>query len=110
MMPSYYVYIVTNKPYGTLYVGVTSDLIKRVYEHQNDLVKGFTSKYALRHLVYFEETDYVHAALQRERNMKHWLRRWKIDLINKHNPEWRDLSPDIGLVMDARVKPEHDTV
>ncbi len=96
-MTSYYVYIMTNIPFGTLYIGVTSNLVKRVHEHQNDLADGFTRTYQLHRLVYFEETDYVQAALQREKNMKHWKRDWKIDLINKYNPEWKDLSADIGL-------------
>ena len=101
-----------NKPYGTLYIGVTSDLVKRVYEHKNGLVEGFTKKYDLHMLVHFEETSDVHAALQREKNLKHWVRDWKVDLINKHNPEWHDLSldwPEFSNEMDTRVKPEYDS-
>lgn len=76
---------------GTLYVGVTSGLKKRVYEHKNDLVQGFTQKYGVRMLVYYEQTTNVESAIRREKQMKEWKRKWKLELIEKMNPEWRDL-------------------
>ncbi len=91
----YFVYIITNKPYGVLYIGVTGNLIRRVYEHKEGLLDGFTKKYHLKMLVYYEGTDYVLSAIQREKNLKHWIRQWKIELIEKMNPEWRDLYEDI---------------
>ena len=84
-----------NQMHGTLYIGVTSDLIRRIYEHRMGLVEGFTKKYGIHRLVYFEETPDVHAALQREKNLKHWIRDWKIALIEQHNPEWKDLYDEI---------------
>ena len=92
MMPkTYYVYMVTNKKKGTLYIGVTSDLTKRVYEHKNDLADGFTKKYGLHILVYYEQTDDPNVAIEREKRMKKWKRKWKIELIEQANPEWEDL-------------------
>jgi len=85
------VYILASKKNGTLYIGVTSDLVKRVWEHQNDLVEGFTKKYAVHRLVYYEMLEDMEAAIQREKQLKKWNRDWKIDLIEKDNPEWRDL-------------------
>jgi len=87
----YSVYIMSSKPRGTLYIGVTSDLVRRVYEHRNGLVDGFTHKYDVKMLVYFEIYDYVHTALQREKTLKHWKREWKIRLIEELNPQWEDL-------------------
>jgi putative endonuclease len=78
-----------------LYIGVTSDLIKRVYEHKNDLVAGFTSKYHIHNLVYFEIAKDATVAITREKQLKKWNRAWKIDLIAKANPEWRDLYTDL---------------
>ena len=92
---AYYVYIMTSGRNGTLYVGVTNDLIRRVYEHRNGLVEGFMRQYEVKRLVYFEETSDVQAALQREKNIKHWSRAWKMALIEKPNPDWRDLYGDI---------------
>ena len=94
-MKQYYVYILANKKNGTLYIGMTNDLIRRVYEHKNDLVEGFTKKYQVHRLVYFEETNDVRIALQREKQMKKWKRQWKIDLIEEMNPDWRDLYDEI---------------
>ena len=85
----------TNQPNGTLYIGVTNDIIRRVYEHKNHLVKGFTSKYNLNILVYYEIYDDEITAIQREKNLKHYNRKWKIDLINKFNPTWTDLYEEI---------------
>lgn len=90
-MSDYFVYILSNKKNGTLYVGVTSNLIKRVYEHKNHVVKGFSSKYGTDKLVYFEQTTDVMSAIQREKRLKEWKRQWKVDLINAQNPEWLDL-------------------
>ena len=92
---SYYIYIVTNKPNGVLYTGVTNDLIRRVYEHKNHLVKGFTSKYNLELLVWFEQAEDVNSAIVREKQLKNWHRQWKIDLIEKLNSNWGDLYESI---------------
>ena len=88
---NYYVYIMTNKPNGTLYVGVTNDLVRRSYEHRNSLIDGFTKKYNLKMLVYFEVFDRVEDAILREKRSKKWNRQWKIDMIEKFNPDWLDL-------------------
>ncbi len=85
-----------SRPYGTLYIGMTNDLIRRVHEHKNDVVDGFTNRYQVHRLVYFEQTEDVRYARQRERNLKHWNRDWKIALIEEPNPEWRDLSEAIA--------------
>jgi putative endonuclease len=86
-----YVHILTNRPNGTLYVGVTSDLVRRIAEHREGTVKGFTRTYGLKRLVYFEVHDDIRTAIQREKNMKHWSRTWKVRLILKANPHWNDL-------------------
>jgi len=86
-----WVYIVTNKPYGTLYVGVTSDLAKRAWEHREGVVDGFSRRYELKRLVVAEFHDEIQLTIQREKNIKHWKRRWKVDLIEKSNPDWDDL-------------------
>ena len=86
-----HVYIMANRKDGTLYVGVTSHLLKRVFEHREGLCDGFTNKYKLTRLVYFEEHDEIQLAIQREKNIKHWPRKWKVDLIERINPEWDDL-------------------
>lgn len=90
-MKQYFVYILANRRDGTLYTGVTSNLLKRVWEHKNDLVDGFTKKYGVHRLVYFEDTPDVMAALEREKQLKRWRRKWKIELIDKMNPKWDDL-------------------
>ncbi len=90
-MKSYFVYIMTNRS-KTLYTGVTNNLERRVYEHKNKLVAGFTSKYNITKLVYYEETSDVHSALAREKQIKGWLRAKKIALIEVENSEWKDLS------------------
>jgi len=94
-LKSYYVYILANKRNGTLYTGVTGNLIRRVYEHKNDLVEGFTSKYGIHMLVYYESCDSTEAAIQREKNLKFWHRKWKIRLIEEMNPDWKDLYDEI---------------
>lgn len=92
-MNEYYVYIMTNKS-KTLYIGMTNNLARRVYEHKNKLVDGFTKRYNITSLVYFETTSDVNSAIKREKQIKNWHRQWKINLINSMNPEWRDLSLD----------------
>jgi putative endonuclease len=86
-----WIYIVTNRPNGTLYMGVTSNLSRRIYEHREGLVKGFTTRYGLKTLVYYEFYDDIRQAIQRESNIKHWPRAWKARLILDFNPDWRDL-------------------
>jgi len=90
-MGRYYVYIMASRRNGTIYIGVTNDLARRVFEHKEGLVEGFSKRYAVKMLVYFEETADVRSALQREKNLKHWSRAWKIALIEKQNPAWQDL-------------------
>ena len=87
----YYIYILASKKNGTLYVGVTSDLIKRIYEHKNNLIEGFTRKYSVHNLVYFETTESIESSIMREKQLKKWNRTWKINLIEKSNPDWNDL-------------------
>ncbi len=94
-MKTYYVYIMASKKNGVLYIGITSDLKKRVYEHKNDFADGFTKKYIVHKLVYCESTNDVTAAITREKQIKKWKRQWKIDLIEKDNPDWRDLYDDL---------------
>ncbi|MHB1233605.1 MAG: GIY-YIG nuclease family protein [Burkholderiales bacterium] len=89
------VYILASQRNGTLYIGVTSDLIKRIWEHKNDLVEGFTQKYKVHQLVYFEQHQDMLTAITREKQLKKWNRDWKLALIEKSNPDWRDLWSDI---------------
>lgn len=89
------VYMLASQPNGTLYVGVTSDLARRVWEHKNDLVDGFTKKYGVHRLVYYELHANMIEAIRREKQIKRWYRVWKIELIEKENPEWRDLGPTV---------------
>lgn len=97
-MPCGWVYILTNKPYGTLYVGVTSDLRSRLEQHRRGLVDGFTKRYGLGRLVYCERHELVAQAIQREKTIKHWVRQWKINAIEAQNPTWRDLTDEIHLL------------
>jgi putative endonuclease len=90
-----YVYIMASAPNGILYVGVTSDLVRRVYEHRNGPIAGFTKKYSVKRLVYFEHHETIQAAIQREHNIKHWSRKWKVRLILANNPDWNDLYDSI---------------
>ncbi len=91
----YYVYILASKNYGTLYTGVTNNLLRRIYQHKEGLVEGFTKKYYVHRLVYYEIHHEVYEALTREKRIKKWNRQWKINLIDQSNPQWLDLS--IGL-------------
>lgn len=93
-MRVYYVYMLTNKKNGVLYIGVTNDLERRIKEHKSKLIKGFTSKYKLTQLVYFEEYQNIKEAIKREKQLKKWNRDWKINLIKEVNEEWKDLSND----------------
>jgi putative endonuclease len=90
-MRSYYIYILASERNGTLYVGVTNNIKRRVYEHKQGSIPGFTKKYNVHQLVYFEETNNIRAALAREKQLKKWNRAWKMRLIEKNNPEWNDL-------------------
>ncbi|HKU54143.1 MAG TPA: GIY-YIG nuclease family protein [Rhizomicrobium sp.] len=92
MRKCFFVYIVTNKPWGTLYIGVTSNLEARIFQHKNGTVEGFTKRYGLHLLVYAEECANAHAAIHREKRLKKWSRTWKINLIRTDNPDWIDLA------------------
>ncbi len=92
-MKTYYVYIMTNFS-GTLYVGITDDLRRRVYEHKHKLIEGFTKKYNITRLVYYESTNSVEVAINREKQIKGWLRKKKIALIESMNPDWKELAED----------------
>jgi len=93
---SFYVYILASRIGGTLYIGVTNDLVRRVAEHRLELVDGFTKKYEVHRLVYFEQFDDAENAIRREKRLKRWNRNWKIRLIEKFNPNWDDLYPSIA--------------
>jgi len=90
-MHAYYVYILASRKNGTLYVGITNDLARRVYDHRNHVLKGFTTTYGVYSLVHYETYTNIHDALTREKRLKKWKRQWKINLIEKENPEWADL-------------------
>ncbi|NVO16645.1 MAG: GIY-YIG nuclease family protein [Rhodoplanes sp.] len=94
-MRCFWVYILASRPGGTLYVGITNDLVRRIYEHREGFVAGFTKRYRVKSLVYYEQHDTAVAAIQREKNIKHWPREWKIDLIASLNPDWQDLYDEI---------------
>ena len=94
-MREYYLYIMASGRNGTLYIGITSDLIKRVWEHKTYVVKGFTSKYNVTQLVYYEIYEDVNEAIEREKNMKAWKRKWKLRVIEEVNPNWDDLCDEI---------------
>ena len=91
----YHVYLLASRRHGTLYVGVTSDLIRRLHQHRESLADGFTKRYGVKRLVWFESTSDVMAAIRREKQLKNWKREWKIALIERGNPEWKDLYPSI---------------
>ena len=88
-------YLLASKTNGTLYVGITSDLVKRIWEHKNGVVEGFTKRYGTHKLVWYELHETLHGAIAREKAIKEWQRKWKLQLIEKTNPQWRDLYPDL---------------
>ncbi len=92
-----WVYIMTNRPNGTLYLGVTSDLSRRAWEHREGRIDGFTKRYGLKRLAWYEPHDDIRTAIQREKTMKHWPRAWKVRLILDLNPDWRDLYEELAL-------------
>ena len=96
-MIQFYVYILTNRRYGVLYVGVTNNLPRRISEHRQKLVPGFTKTYGVTRLVYFEEYSSIAEARAREHSLKRWRRTWKLDLVDRFNPEWRDLAGELVL-------------
>lgn len=89
------VYILASKRNGTLYIGVTSDLVKRIWQHKESFVDSFTKKYAVKTLVYYEQHGSAESAIRREKRLKEWKRKWKLELIEKHNPSWEDLYYEI---------------
>ena len=91
----YYVYILASKRNGTLYIGVTNSLLRRVYEHKNDVLEGFTKEHAVHTLVYYEAYRNINDAITREKQVKKWVRKWKIELIEKTNPHWKDLYEEL---------------
>lgn len=93
---TYFIYIIASRKNGTLYVGVTNQLLRRVQQHRERLVPGFTKKYGVKILVYFEVHNDINEAIAREKRLKHWRRSWKLELIEKKNPEWRDLWPELA--------------
>ncbi len=93
---AYYTYILASKPKGTLYIGMTNNLVRRLWEHKEELQSGFTKKYAVHRLVWYEEHATAENAIHREKRLKHWNRAWKIDLIEKANPDWSDLWDEIA--------------
>ena len=94
-MKQYYVYILASKRYGTLYIGVTSDLKRRVYEHKEKKLDGFTKEYNITNLVWYEATENIESAIKKDKQLKAWQRQWKVELIEKSNLEWRDLYPSL---------------
>jgi len=95
MSKSHFTYILANKHRGTMYTGVTNDLVRRIYEHKEGVVPGFTEKYSVKRLVYFEVHSSIEVAIKREKKIKKWKRLWKFELIEKDNPDWNDLYPTI---------------
>jgi len=95
ILKQYFVYIMASQRNGTLYIGVTNDIRRRVYEHKNNLIKGFTEKYKVHYLVYVEETNDINTAITREKQLKKWNRSWKLGLIESMNPEWKDLYEEL---------------
>ena len=107
MKKAYYVYILTNKTNSTFYIGVTNNIYRRVLEHKNKQIEGFSAKYNLQKLVYLEATNSIEDAINREKQLKNWHRDWKINLITKQNPDFKDLSIDIGL--DTTIMRDSET-
>ena len=92
---TYFVYILASKPRGTLYVGVTNNLVRRVFEHKNKLIEGFTERYDVNLLVWYESSESIESAILYEKKLKRWRREWKIEMIEKQNPGWVDLYKEI---------------
>ncbi|NQT72411.1 MAG: GIY-YIG nuclease family protein [Chloroflexi bacterium] len=105
-MNEYYVYIMASKRNGTLYIGVTNDIVERVYQHKNDEIESFTAKYEVHHLVWYESCKDVREAIAREKQLKDWHRQWKIDLIETSNPAWEDLYYKLLGDVDSGSSPE----
>jgi putative endonuclease len=95
VVTTYFVYLLASKPYGTLYIGVTNGLIRRIDEHRAGIASKFTAKYKVRSLVWYREFADIEEAIQREKTMKEWPRQWKINEIERHNPRWVDLYPSL---------------
>lgn len=95
MKKEFYVYILASKKNGTIYIGMSSNLIQRIYQHKNKLADGFTGKYNVDKLVYYEKHDSAESAIKKEKRLKEWQRKWKIDLIESFNPDWSDLYNDV---------------
>ena len=112
MEKQYYVYLMTNYLNTTFYIGVTNNLLRRVYEHKTKQNKGFTERYNLNKLVYLELTSSIEDAIKREKQLKNWKKQWKIDLIKTQNPSFSDLSEEIGLNKDviARLQMEYKNI
>ncbi len=104
----FYVYIITNKNSTTFYIGVSDNLMRRIYEHKNGLVEGFSKKYCLHKLVYYEEFAYIYNAIRREKQLKNWHRDWKINLIKKDNPNFKDLAEEWFNEVPKQVR--HDKI
>lgn len=96
MKQNYYIYIISNYGRTVFYIGVTNNLIRRMYEHKNGLIEGFSKKYKLKYLVYFEQADDVNSAIAREKQLKNWHRQWKINLIKQINPNMKDLDAEMN--------------
>lgn len=96
MRRTYYVYILASRPNGTLYIGMTNNLVRRTWEHREGAVEGFTSKYGVKRLVHFETFDDAYSAATRERQLKRWRRAWKIRLVQESNPQWRGIGRELA--------------
>ncbi|HEY6025467.1 MAG TPA: GIY-YIG nuclease family protein [Pseudolabrys sp.] len=94
---AFFVYILASKRNGTLYVGMTDDLVKRVWQHRNDIIPGFTKRYSVKALVWYEAHETRESAFARERQIKKWIRAWKLELIEKVNPSWRDFGDEVSI-------------
>jgi putative endonuclease len=103
-MPTYWVYILASKPYGTIYIGVTNSLLDRIEAHHAGSSSRFAARYGVRHLVYYEPFANIEAAIQREKTLKHWVRQWKINLIERENPHWVDLYPSLLALPGNRIE------
>ena len=103
----YFVYLLASRKHGTLYCGVTNSLVRRVFEHKIRQVPGFTTKYSVDRLVWYEPHQDINEAITREKRIKRWRRQWKINLIEKDNPDWNDLYPGLGGTDPAELAPQH---